>query len=393
MDQVTEGALRAGYHRAQDPGLTQREIGDRANLGGQAQVSRLLTLARERGYLREVFEFPPGLAEEERQRVKDSFFRLHSELESSLKERARELNAARSDGGSPFKRLHVVAAPGLDGDELARERAFQSFGANAAEIVAGYIDEASACSVAWGRTISVTVRHVRSRPAAPGQAMDKLFMPIAGEPTNYEPNGVSPSDAAQTLAAAWPGSEHLSLRGVQARIPKSVYEKDSRNIARELVGYSRNYRRIFGTPGSADRPLIAQVPMMLTGIGDVRTSERASEAAGWADPWYMETSEAESRDVLALAVGNLGGVWLTRSDAHADDKHKVEQVNERWLGAQHNDFKRCSLNSDMPTRPGVVVVAVEPEKAEIVLEALYLINVLIVSRQLADALAGALGIT
>jgi hypothetical protein len=43
----------------------------------------------------------------------------------------------------------------------------------------------------------------------------------------------------------------------------------------------------------------------------------------------------------------------------------------------------------MPTRPGVVVVAVEPEKAEIVLEALYLINVLIVSRQLADALAEA----
>ncbi|HET7014579.1 MAG TPA: hypothetical protein VFI65_11745, partial [Streptosporangiaceae bacterium] len=89
---MTEGALRAGYHRAQDPALTQREIGERANLGGQAQVSRLLTVARERGYLREVFEFPRELAEEDRQRVKDSFFRLHSELESALKERARELN-------------------------------------------------------------------------------------------------------------------------------------------------------------------------------------------------------------------------------------------------------------------------------------------------------------
>jgi DNA-binding transcriptional regulator LsrR (DeoR family) len=394
MDPATEGALRAGYHRAQDPSLTQREIGERANLGGQAQVSRLLTVARERGYLREVFEFPPGLPDEDRQRVMDSFFRLHSELEGALKQRARELNAARSDGGSPFKRLHVVAAPGLDdGDEGARERAFQSFGTNAAEIVGGYIDEAAACSVAWGRTISATVRHVRTRAAPPGQVWDKLFMPIVGEPTNYEPNGVSPTDAAQTLAAAWPGSEYLSLRGVQARIPRSVYERDSGNIARELVGYSRNYQRIFGAHGSPDRPLIAQLPMMLTGIGDARTSERASGAAGQADPWYMETSEAESRSVLELSVGNLGGVLLTRSDAPADDKHKVEQVNERWLGAQHSDFKRCSLNADMPQRPGVVVVAVEPEKAEIVLEALYLTNVLIVSRQLADALAATVNIS
>ena len=39
MDPTTEGALRAGYHRAQDPSLTQEEIGERADLGGQAQVS------------------------------------------------------------------------------------------------------------------------------------------------------------------------------------------------------------------------------------------------------------------------------------------------------------------------------------------------------------------
>jgi DNA-binding transcriptional regulator LsrR (DeoR family) len=395
MDPITDGALRAGYHRAQDPTLTQREIGERANLGGQAQVSRLLTVARERGYLREVFEFPPDLAEDDRQRVKDSFFRRHSELEGRLKERARELNAARSDGGSPFKRLHVVAAPGLDdGDERSRERAFQSFGANAAEIVADYIDGASTCSVAWGRTISTTVRHVRSRPATPGQAVDKLFMPIAGEPTNFEPNGVSPSDAAQTLAAAWPESESLSLRGVQARIPKTVHEMDEGKIARELISYSRNYRRIFGPLTGSERPLIAQVAMILTGIGDAETSGRAGEDPDRADPdradpWYRETIEAESPEVLDLAVGNLGGVWLTRSDAPEEYKLKVEQVNERWLGAKHDDFKRCSLNADMPTRPGVVVVAVEPEKAEIVLEALYLINVLIVSRQLADALAEA----
>jgi len=47
----------------------------------------------------------------------------------------------------------------------------------------------------------------------------------------------------------------------------------------------------------------------------------------------------------------------------------------------------------MLARPGVVVVAVEPEKAAVVLEALDLINVLIISRQLADTLARFFGVS
>src|ERR1700753_2679623 len=109
----------------------------------------------------------------------------------------------RADGGNPFKRLHVVATPEWQGgDEDARKDAFSTYGANAAEIVASYIDEAASCSVAWGRTIDATVRHIRSRAKAPGPA--KVFMPIAGEPANYEPRGVSPSDAARILASDWP---------------------------------------------------------------------------------------------------------------------------------------------------------------------------------------------
>lgn len=386
-------ALIAAYYKAQDPTLTQREIGEKANLGTQAQVSRLLAEAREQGYLREVFAFPAGLSPDDRRMIEDSFFPRHSELESALAERARELRDARAEGGSPFKRLHIVAAPGLDDehDDKAREKAFQVFGASAAEIVAGYIDEAYGCSVAWGRTIEATVRHVHPRSTAPEPK--KTFMPIAGEPTNFEPNGVSPSDAARTLAAAWPGSEHLSLRGVQARIPKSVYDNDEKNIARELVGYSNNYQKIFGGPRGQfgdrpgqERPLIAQVPMILTGIGDVRTSERTSEDQ--ADPWYLETASAEDRSVLELAVGNIGGVWISRDDISRDDKLEIEELNKRWLGAQHDHFKHCSLTADMDRHlPGVVVLAVEPEKYKIVLEALYLMNVLIVSNQLANVLA------
>lgn len=381
-------ALLAAYYKAADPALTQQEIGVRAGLGTQAQVSRLLAEARSKGYLREVFEFPPGMPPDTRDQLRrqfeQSFYQQHAELEAALIERAERLCGTRSDGGSPFKRLHVVAAPGLrDDDDKAREEAFGAFGASAAEIVASYIDEVDSCGVAWGRTINATVRLIRSRPRPTERK--KIFLAVAGEPVNFEPYGVSPSDAARILAAAWPGSQHLSLRGVQARIPKTVYEHDKDGIARELAGYSDSYQQIFGRPG---RPLIDRVAMILTGIGDVQTSQRAGERASQSDPLYLETAKAEDPEVLGLAVGNIGGVWIARDDLTDRDRRKVEQVNERWLGAQHADFRRCSLNAVPGQRPGVVVLAVEPEKAGIILEALYLVNVLIISRQLAETLAG-----
>ena len=92
-------------------------------------------------------------------------------------------------------------------------------------------------------------------------------------------------------------------------------------------------------------------------------------------------------------MGNIGGVWIARDGLDEPDPkkvekvEKVEQVNKCWLGAQHDDFRRCSLSGGESGRPGAVVLAVEPEKAAIVLEALYLVNMLIISRQLADTLA------
>jgi DNA-binding transcriptional regulator LsrR (DeoR family) len=379
--------LKAAYYKAYAPTLTQQEIAVRARLGTQAQVSRLLNEARERKILREVFQFPEGVEEDVKRQVENSFFEKHAELEEALVREARQLRSIRSNGGSPFRRLHVVAAPGLEKPE-EREKAFQSFGISAAEIVADYIDEAEMCCVAWGRTIEATVRHVRPRSEPHGH---KLFIPIAGEPTNHEPNGVSPSDAARILSSAWSNSGYYSLRGVQARIPKSVGDS---KIARDLVGYSNKYREIFGSEDSSDR-LISQVPMILTGIGDVKTSQRkidgdADGADPWyletADPWYLETEEAEDQSVLNMAAGNIGGVWLPRSELPKDQQLKVWELNERWLGAQLEDFSRCSISADAQN-PGVVVLAAEPEKLNIVLEALYLINILIVSRQLAQALA------
>jgi DNA-binding transcriptional regulator LsrR (DeoR family) len=372
--------LKAAYYSAYDPDLTQDQIASRVGLT-QVQVSRLLKEAREQKILREVIRFPPDLSPEDHLEVVNSFFPQHGQLEEALSAGSKRLSKKEHGGGAPFKKLYVVAAPGIERDDpRMRADAVRSFGMSAAGIVASYIDEVETCCVAWGRTIAATVDYM---PKSKGGASDKAkrFIPIAGEPTNHEPNGIAPSDAARRLSLAWPGSTSFSLRGVQARIPKSVDDEDGSAIARKLIGHSNNYRQIFGAPGSDETPLISEVPMIFTGLGNVDTSKR--DLAGVSDPWYTETVDAEGPDVLKLAVGNIGGVWIARNEIDNADKDLVAKVNERWLGAQYDHFKGCALSAD----PGVVVVAVEPDKAEIVLETLHLINVLIVSRQLADALA------
>jgi DNA-binding transcriptional regulator LsrR (DeoR family) len=281
--------------------------------------------------------------------------------------------------------LYVVAAPGIENENDAnvRSNAFRSFGMSAAGIVASHIDEVDMCCVAWGRTIAATVDFLPTNNSPSNRK--KQFIPIAGEPTNHEPNGIAPSDAARRLSLAWPGSTSLSLRGVQARIPKSVYDHDDGKIAGELIRFSTNYRRIFEPSDSGEPPLISEVPMILTGVGNVDTSRRSIGVS--PDPMYLETVEAEEPNILDLAVGNIGGVWIAKNEISDEDKELVAKVNKRWLGAQYSDFRGCALNADLQERrPGVVVVAAEPDKADIVLETLHLINVLIVSRQLADEL-------
>ncbi len=263
--------LKAAYYSVYDPGLTQDQIARRVGLT-QVQVSRLLKEAREKKYLWEVFRFPSDLSPEDRLEIVNSFFPRHGQLQAGLTERSRQLSRKQSGGGKPFKQLYVVAAPGVDNKEDAsvRASALRSFGMSAAGIVASYIDGVDMCCVAWGRTIAATVGYMPNSSASNEM---KRFIPIAGEPTNHEPNGIAPSDAARRLSQAWPGSKSLSLRGVPARIPKSVHDHDGGEIARELIGYSNNYKEIFGARDSNETPLISEVPMILTGLGNVDTSK------------------------------------------------------------------------------------------------------------------------
>ena len=353
-------------------GLKQDEIMEVVGIGSQAEVSRLLGFARDEKWLVQEVKFPKSLSPDAIEGIKQLGFKHQVELERRVKRISEELSAT---GTPTLQSVHVVAT-----GKAEAAQAVERFGRPAAEVVGRLLQGASSVVVAWGRTISAIV-DAMPRPESTGI---KCFIPICGDPLNYPAGGVSPSIAANRLADIFevPAEERLSLQGIPARIPAGLVAEDSTNVLRKYVNWSNNYRRIFGGDGGGEPALIGRVDMMLTSIGDVRTSGE--------DPFLKETAEDEGIDqeqLSKLAVGNLGGVWLPRPDSSSEAVLRVKEINQHWLGAQQEHFEACARRATKSKRlPGVVAVAVEATKADVIKHALGMINRLIISRDLAEAL-------
>ncbi len=198
------------------------------------------------------------------------------------------------------------------------------------------------------------------------------FVPVAGEPLEIPVGGVSPTRAAQLLAEKFVDDQdtgYYVLNGVASRIPKRM--EANANIIREFVSGFKDYGIIF----DGDSPLMANVDMIITGIGNALSSRD--------DPWFNETKNLEGIDDLeAFAVGNIGGVLLPKDRYNPEHCNRVDEINGRWLGIQKDHFQKAAERA----APGVVLVAVEPEKAPIVAQAIGMVNHLIIDQQLANAL-------
>jgi DNA-binding transcriptional regulator LsrR (DeoR family) len=287
----------------------------------------------------------------------------------SLEVLRRKLNdAARDNRGVPVKHVRVVSCSG----RLSRAERFLAFGQQAASYVVPLIKQARTCAVAWGRTVNCVVEAV-PKQSTPSPTL--RFMPISGEPINHTDTGVSPSTAAKKLAQAFGCDEHcLSLQGVAARIPKE-FDASAKTI-RRFVNMCRAYEEIFG----GKDPLIDNVDLIVSGIGDIDSST--------SDPWFRETAECEGiNDLSQIAAGNVGGVWIPKDPRSTAQSRRIAQVNQRWLGIQREHFENCARRGDRRDGgPGVVVLALEPAKAAIVLRAMGMVNHLIIEHDLAEAI-------
>jgi DNA-binding transcriptional regulator LsrR (DeoR family) len=330
----------------------------------QPRVSNLLNRARKNGWIQERVNFPPNLSEDDIETIKALGFSERGELQKQLRTLARERRGVDV-------RLHVVHA------EVIKDR-YAQFSAGAAQYLEDQLNDAprgARCAVAWGRTVRNAIDAIPSVTPRP----DILFIPVSGEPMNYADTGSSPSMSAHRLAEKFRSAKRLWLRGVPARIPKDlVREADT---IRRFIGKCHDYRRIFHEPS----PLMDDLDMIVSGVGDAATSED--------DPWFREIRELEgtdgANDLRTIAAGNIGGVWIPQPTAKESDRKRLKEINSRWLGIQEEHLLACAKKAaGNPKCPGVVVFAIEPEKAAIVHRTIGMVNRLVITQPLAQELLG-----
>ena len=342
-------------------GYKQKEIAEA--IGGsvsQPAVSRYIREARDEGLLKWRVHWPNEVDENRRTEIE----------ESVLPREDRERLKSKLDVWTPrdrprVQRLHVVYT---EEGNISR-----SFGRNASPYISGLIGSVQVCMVAWGRTIRSIVDAIdpdmKARP-------ESRILPICGEPLNHTDNAISPSVAAAALATTFRSDHKYSLRGVPARIPKDV---DS-DALRTFVQQCLDYRAIF----TSEDPLVKRADMVLMSVGNSESSEK--------DPLYQDTigsEQLDDRQFRVITAGNLGGVWLPADRNNPEHISAVDAVNDSWLGMTREQVESCcnrAAHSGASPEPGVVVVAAEAEKANIVRQSLGLVNTLVISRDIANSL-------
>jgi DNA-binding transcriptional regulator LsrR (DeoR family) len=369
-----QAALRAVYLSRPDV-LSQEEIAEILNVKSQAEVSRLLKKAQAWG-LAEKWHI--NLPRETVESVEQSIFSKHRELKDKL-ERIR-IHNKQLIGVKKISVYHIPQRSSTpDGSAPQGEDGMlQTFGRLAVDAVVPLLKsmQTKSCVVAWGRTIRWLIEAI---PKQSYTRDDLTIMPCAGEPLGLREAEFSASAAARKLASAF-GCESLSLAGSSARIPHDLL-KYSTHI-KDYVSRCGDYARIFG--GSV--ALIDSADVIITGIGDMRTSEK--------DRWFGETMHSISltpldelrAELRENAAGNIGGVWLPADSANTKHRQAIEKINEGWLGIQYKHLESCARRcSGEKDGPGVVVVAAGRDKANILAHIVGVVNHLVIDTSLANA--------
>jgi len=346
-------------------GKSQSQIRKMLRLSSQTEVSRLLKVAKAERWIE---EWHLCLADAEIAKIEKYIFEKREKLIKKL-----EFAAYQNEDRPPPENVLVVHTSDDEKKRLAQ------FGRRAAE----YVDQllkgshVETCAVAWGRTLKSMIDALGQRNVAPQPTL--RFLPVCGEPLTGHQSGFSPTSAAMELAEVFRCKQYLSLAGVPARIPKDFADKRKQaDIIKNFVSMYRDYKKIF----RSNSPMIDSVDMIVTGIGDVATSE--------GDHWFKETAELEGKepsDLKEITAGNIGGVWLPRDPENDIHVKAIDEINRRWLGIQEEHFVKCAKRAKTdPKKSGVVVLAHDARKAPIVERVMGMVNHLIIHEDLAEAI-------
>jgi DNA-binding transcriptional regulator LsrR (DeoR family) len=367
-------ALAAAYLRGQ--GKRQKDIAKNLKIS-QPEVSRLLKHALKKKWL--AYPAPlftcPDDKKELWQRSRERFF-SSEKLLTKLQ--------AHEPKDTPRLRKIAIYHGGPDGQ----------FDRTVLPAMSAVLDRVRVLGVTWGRTICNLLNVLREHLPGPVRTDDPIrVVPLCGEPLKDLESRLEHSSSALAVAL----NEILngatekpppSLHGIPAFIPFSFNEEEAetiRRFIRQFTGYgvvfggNRTGRKRTDAPHLAD-----EVDAVLTSVGVVVNPK----GRGIFLKERIKLGEITEAQMTETVIGDLGGILIPQRHVTNGQRKRIDDMNARWTGIKLDGLRRCGARAADGARPGVVVVATDKHRADMVLRCieLGLINQLVVSRELADEL-------
>lgn len=265
------------------------------------------------------------------------------------------------------------------------------FGPFAAQRVAELLKSARLVAVTWGITLAMMVRAMATLGGIRLARQTKLRMfPAVGDPLATSIGERSSTAIAATLqqlllSAHGPHVESLSLARAPVLIPHQLSDEGKR-IIKAMNELQPAYQEIFGVmPGQepSGDGLIDQMDGLLTSVASPEQPLRIYAAE------VEELGVVNREELNRLTIGDLGGALLPRDRLNDDDQRTFESILTYWTGARLEHYQKCAERAaEDPSRLGVVVLAIGPNKAQLILECVRrgLITELIIDEHLARTL-------
>lgn len=360
------------YSKQQD----QKTVANQLHIS-QSQVSRLIRQALDQGLLVRRFEFnQEGITKKRFQEIRN--FQAPIQLIENLRIINNNLvNVKIFDSGSSHDSYSERLIP---------------FAHNASSYLKDLLAEVNVIGVTWGNTLSNLVDALARRYSYTPLRTPKFFVPLCAELL-----GVASEQYHSTMIADRLNeivnkrkSEHLSLSGIPAFIPKylAARELDEDKIALlwDIVKDSNNYRAIF-VEFENEEPFINKLDCILTSLGPIDAPFGPSILT------ELDKVFPPLEKIKPEIIGDIGGILLKRGSHEAN---KIDQqfvllkdLEEMWTGITFKQMKDIADKSAASENmQGVIVFAHGKNKAPVLFEAIKrgLVNQIVIDFELSKEL-------
>jgi DNA-binding transcriptional regulator LsrR (DeoR family) len=255
----------------------------------------------------------------------------------------------------------------------------------AARRILRILEQAQAKNVAisWGHQIAAVAAAMIAIPMK--RPLPSIrFVPTSGEPFQVPtrwPERTSTAVVAQLHRRFGDEQERpLSMAGVAA-VLSDAYEGVARDAVLQYISGLSDYKRIFlGANGQPS--LISQVDAMIASVASLGQGLTMFHAE-------LESIGGIPRDRLVeLVEGDIGGVLIKKRKLTAAQEQEFANITRAWTGIRMEHLLDIATRANNTGKPGVVVVAIGKNKADILRTVLKmgLITELIIDHDLAEAL-------